>query len=115
MPASLDDILTSLKLNTAAINAQTQNNTILAGSTDFWNITSAKVIKASPGRIVRISLIAAGSAAGTIYDATSTTDTSRPIYSILTTSTGVTLVDLPCQYGIVIAPGTSQAVSGSFS
>jgi hypothetical protein len=115
MPASLDDILTTAKLLVSAINNQTTNDTLLAGAADFWNLTTDTVVKASAGRIMRISLIATGSATGTVYDATSTADTSRPIYTIANSATGVTLVDIPCQYGIVVAPGSGQTVSGSYS
>jgi len=115
MPASLDDILTTAKLLVSATNAQTTNDTILAGSTSFWKLTTPTIVKASPGRIMRISLIVTGSATGTVYDATSITDTTRPVYTIGNTATGVVLVDIPCQYGIVVAPGTGQTVSGSYS
>jgi hypothetical protein len=115
MPASLDDILTAAKNLVSAVNDQTANNTILAGATDFWKLTTATVVKASPGRIMRVSLIATGSATGTVYDAKSITDTTRPIYTIANSATGVTLVDIPCQYGIVVTPGTGQTVSGSYS
>ena len=115
MPSSLDDILSPLKNLVTATGADTQNNTILAGALDFWKLTTATVVKSSPGRIERISLIATGSATGTVYDAVSTTDTTRPIYTITNGATGIQIVDLPCQYGIVVAPGTGQTVSGSYS
>ena len=115
MPASLDDLLTAVKLLVGATNSQTQNTTLLAGALDFWNITSPTVIKPSAGRIVNISVIVAGSANGTVYDATSTSDTTRPIYSIAHANTGIQNVNLPCQYGIYIVPGTGQTLSGSYS
>jgi len=114
MPASLDDILTAAKNLVQVTNAQTANDTNLNGALDFWNLTSATVVKASAGRIVRISVLVAGSAVGTVYDATSITDTSRPLYKIAITQ-GIQIVNLPCQYGIVVVPGTGQTVSGSFS
>ena len=115
MPASLDDLLTAIKNLVSATSSQTQNETILAGALDFWNITSPTVVKASAGRLVNISVLVVGSANGTVYDATSTTDQSRPIYSIGHSAQGIQNVNLPCQYGIVVVPGTGQTLSGSYS
>jgi len=115
MPASLDDLLTAVKNLAQVTNSQTQNETYLAGSLDFWNLSSPTVVKASPGRITRISVLTTGSATGTVYDAVSTTDTTRPIYTISNGATGIQLVDMPCQYGIVVSPGSGQVLSGSYS
>ena len=107
-------ILNTLQSIVTAINGQTQTNTNLAGSSNFFNITTTTLIKSGQGRIVRISVIVAGSAVGHVYDTTSTTDTSRPLY-VIPMTVGVVLVDIPIGYGIVIAPGSGQTVSGSYS
>ena len=115
MPASVDDILTTLKSVVTAINTQTQANLNIAGAQDFFGVTSATYIKSGAGRIVRVSVVVVGSAVGTIYDATSVTDTSRPIYKVTFAATGIQVVDLPFQYGLLVVPGTGQTLAGSFS
>lgn len=115
MPASIDDILTTLKNIATALNTQVQNDTNLAGAQDFYNVTSATYIKNGPGRIVRISVVVTGSALGKIYDAVSISDLSRPIYPVTFAATGIQVVDLPFQYGLLVVPGTGQTLAGSFS
>src|ERR1700744_5811395 len=108
------DVLTTLKNIVTAVNNQTQTNINLAGAQDFFGLTSATVVKSTAGRIVRISIVAAGSSTGQVYDASATGVTTNPIYTIPMTA-GVVLVDIPTKYGIVVVPGTGQTISGSFS
>lgn len=112
--ASTGDILTTLKSIVTSINNQTQTNIILAGLTDFTALTSATVVKASAGRISRVSVIVAGSAVGHIYDASATGVTTAPIY-VIPMTVGVVDVNIPTTYGIVVVPGSGQTVSGSYS
>ena len=98
-----------------AISTQISNATNLAGAQDFYNVTSASYIKNGGGRIVNISVIVTGSAVGTIYDAATISDTTRPIYKITFAQTGIQVVNLPFQYGLLIVPGTGQKLAGSFS
>lgn len=115
MAVSNDDFLTTLKNIVTALNTQNQTSINVAGAQDFYNITSATLVKNSAGRLVNISVIVKGSANGTVYDASSQTDTSRPIYSISDAATGIQVVNLPVQYGLLIVPGIGQTVAGSFS
>lgn len=115
MAASTTDILTAVQQIVIALNNQTTNNTNIAGAQDFFNITAPTVIKSGAGRIVRVSVVIIGSGVGTVYDASSSTDLSRPIYKVTFAATGIQIVDLPVQYGIVIVPGTGQTLAGSFS
>jgi len=108
-------ILAAVQNIVTAINTQNQTNINLAGSQDFFNITSATLIKSGQGRIVRISVVVAGSAVGTVYDSAIVTDITRPIYKITFAATGIQIVDLPVQYGILVVPGTGQTLAGSFS
>lgn len=115
MPASIDDILTTLKSIATALNTQVQNDTNLAGAQDFYNVTSATYVKNGSGRIAIISVVVIGSAVGTVYDAVSVSDITRPIYKITFAATGIQVVDLPFQYGLLVVPGTGQTLAGSFS
>ena len=108
-------VLTTLQSIVTAINAQTTNDKNINGSQDFFNVTAATYIKSGVGRIVNISVMVAGSASGTVYDAQSVTDTARPIYVIGHAATGIQNVNLPVQYGILVVPGTGQTLAGSFS
>jgi len=107
--------LSALQNVVTALNSQVQNATYLAGTQDFFNLTSATLVKSGAGRIAKVSVIVVGSAAGTVYDATSVTDTSRPIYKVTFAATGIQIVDLPFQYGLLVVPGTGQTLAGSFS
>lgn len=107
-------ILATLQNIVTAINGQTQASINLAGAQDFYGLTAATVVKASAGRVVRISVIVAGSATGRVYDAAATGVTTNPIY-VIPMTVGVVDVNIPTQYGIVVVPGTGQTVSGSFS
>lgn len=115
MTVSTDVLLTTLKDIVTAINTQTQNATNLAGNQDFSNVTSATYIKSGAGRIARVSVVIVGSANGIIYDAASINDTSRAIYKVTFAATGIQVVDLPFQYGLLIIPGTGQTLAGSYS
>lgn len=106
--------LNALQNLVVAINTQSQNDLAIAGNQDFFNLTAATVVKASAGRIVRVSVIVAGSATGMVYDASSLTDTSKPLY-VIPMTVGVVEVSIPTAYGIVVSPGSGQTVSGSFS
>jgi len=111
---SLSDLLTAAKNIVTAINGLTTTLLQLNGTRNFTGLTAATVVSTSPGRLVQVSVIVAGSGTGTVYDATTTTDTSRPIYKIPQT-VGVVDANIPVSFGIVVAPGTGQTVSGGFS
>ncbi len=93
-----------------SINAETYANV----STTL-NITAATVIKASIGVINRVSVIVAGSTAGSVNDTTTTgaAATANEVFSIPNT-TGVYPVNFPCKKGIVVVPGTGQTIAVAF-
>jgi len=75
--------------------------------------TDATVVKNGRGVLYRISVLVAGSAAGTAYDDNTVTAPANAIASIPAT-VGIYEVVWPCSTGIVIVPGTGQTVSVSF-
>ena len=107
-------ILTTLQNIVTAINGWTQATLAIAGNQAFSGLTATASVATGAGRMVRLSVITAGSGAGVIYDATTLTDTSRPI-AIIPMTAGVTEVSIPYSFGLVVAPGSGQKVSGSFS
>lgn len=85
------------------------------GLTSVKNITAATVIKAGAGRICRVSVIVAGSAAGTVNDVL-TTGAAAVANQVATIPNAVANLDIqfPCATGIVVVPGTGQTLAVSF-
>lgn len=114
MSASLDTVVTNIQNLANAVFTASTNFVNVNGLQDFFNVTAATVVRTGAGRICRVSVVVAGSAAGSVYDANSTTDTSRKI-AVIPNTAGVIDVSLPVQYGVMIVPGTGMTVAGSFS
>jgi hypothetical protein len=112
--ASLSDLLTTAKNIASAINGVAQTYVAVQGAKIYQNITADLVVSRKPGRLATISVTTAGTTVGTIYDSAATTITTRPIYTIPNT-VGVVFVNLPVAYGVVVTPGTGQAVTVSYS
>lgn len=112
--ASLSDVLTVAKNIAQAVNALAQAYFNVQGAQNFAGLIAATVVKSSAGRIANISVIVAGSSDGAVYDSTSTGDTSKPLF-VIPMTVGVYVVNLPASFGVTIAPGTGQTISGSFS
>jgi hypothetical protein len=112
--ASLSDVLTVAKNIAQAINSLAQSYLNVQGAQNFTGLTAATVVKSAAGRIANISVIVGGSATGAVYDATATGVTSKPLF-VIPTTVGVYVVNLPASFGLTIAPGSGQTVSGSFS
>jgi hypothetical protein len=84
------------------------------GLSTSLNITAATVIKAAPGRLVRISVIVAG-AAGTANDCTTTgAAAAANEIAVIPAAVGPVPLDWPCLAGIVVVPGTGQTIAVSF-
>lgn len=112
--ASISDIFSSAQNIVKALSnigttfLQVQGNQVETG------ISAATVVSVRQGRLARISVVTAGSSAGVAYDAIATGITTSPIAAIPNT-VGIIDVNLPVDNGIVIAPGTGQVVTVSFS
>jgi hypothetical protein len=79
------------------------------------NITAATVVKATKGRAVRVSVVVAGSAAGTVNDNNLTTgNAAANTVAPLPTTVGTITLDWPCVTGIVVVPGTGQTIAISY-
>jgi hypothetical protein len=82
------------------------------GSTSYLNITAATVVKLTPGVAVTAVVVVAGSAAGAVYDATTTTGNSATNQvGVLPTTAGTVALNALCAAGIVVAPGTGQTIA----
>jgi hypothetical protein len=114
--ASTSDILTTLKNIVTALATAAQNYLNVQGATNKAAITAPTVVKNSPGRVCSVSVIVGGAGTGFIYDATSLTDTTKPLY-IIPDTVGLEpyVVNLPASFGIVVVPGSGQKITVSYS
>ena len=113
MPASIDDIFNGLKDIAKALNLNVQTSLQIAGLANAANISTATLVKAGPGRLAVVSVLVAG-AVGKIYDAASASATTNPVF-VIPAAVGVTVVNIPLAYGLVVAPGAGQTVTVSYS
>ena len=85
---------------------------------DVLNITAATVVKATAGRLVRVSIITTGSTAGGCYDVATTgaAATANQVLVIPASTAAGTVynMDFPMATGIVCTPGTSGVLAVSF-
>jgi hypothetical protein len=116
MSASPSDILTAIKNIVTALNNAAQTYLDINGLTVLTHITAPTVLKTSAGRVVNVSVTTAGSATGFIYDSKQLGITTNPLYVIPdTVATEPYQVNMPAKNGILVVPGTGQAVSVSYS
>ena len=111
---SPSDILTTLKNTVTALNDASQAYLNVNGQQNLSGITNDTVVKSTPGRVVVVSVIVGADTTGMIYDATTIVDISRPLF-VIPSVVGVTLVNIPTLYGIVVAPGAGQIITVSYS
>jgi hypothetical protein len=79
------------------------------------NITSATVLKAIPGTILLVSVVVAGSAAGTVNDCATTGAAAAANQTATIPATlGVYQLGIQHGLGIVIVPGTGQTLAASY-
>jgi hypothetical protein len=93
-----------------------QGNTLVGkGLSTALNLTGAgSTVKATPGRVAKVSVIVAGSTVGTINDALiGAAAAPNEVYAIPNT-VGVYDVDWPCLTAISVTPGTGQTVALSY-
>jgi hypothetical protein len=80
------------------------------------NITTATVIKASAGRLIKISVNVAGSAAGSASDSATVAGVAAGnLVAVIPNTVGVYSLSWPCKNGIVVTPGTGQTISVAYS
>lgn len=88
---------------------------VFQGLSATLNLTTATVVKPAPGRVQRVTVLVAGSAAGAVYDSAlpSGNGASNQVASIPNV-VGSYLIDFPCAQGICVAPGTGQTLAVSY-
>jgi hypothetical protein len=116
--ASTSDVLSAIKNIVLALATAAQNYLNVQGATNAAAISVPTVVKASAGRIASVSIIVAGSGTGFIYDGTTLTATTKPLWVIpeAAKSNGEPyVVNFPASFGLLVVPGTGQTVSVSYS
>lgn len=112
--ASISDILSSSQNIVKALSNLGTTLLRVQGNQVDTAISAPKVVSSEQGRLVRISVTTAGSAAGIAYDATAVGITTSPVV-VIPNTLGIIDVNMPVDNGIVISPGTGQVVTVSYS
>jgi hypothetical protein len=114
--ASLDDILTTQKNGVQGINSLDSTTRNLAGAVNSGTITASTYLKTQYGWVGKVSVIVAGSAAGTIYDTSSVANASTSNrLAIIPNTVGIYPINMPVNTGIVVTPGTGMVLAMSYS
>jgi len=98
-------------------NPTIQNGAVLTaqGQKTFFNITAATLVKAGAGRVAKVSVVVAGSGAGSINDAaTIGTAAAANEIAVIPATVGIINIDFPVSNGIVLTPGTGQTLAISY-
>lgn len=87
------------------------------GDKGYLGITGAgQLVKTGAGVLCKVSVIVAGSAAGTLNDvATVGGAAAANQFGTIPNTVGTYEFDWPCATGIVVVPGTGQTVAVSYS
>lgn len=112
--SSLTDIMTTVQNLVRAISNISLTYQTVQGVQVLNAVSTATLVSTGQGRLVRVSVITAGTTVGTAYDATRALATTDPILTI-PNEVGVIEVNSPTNNGIVISPGTGQVVTVIYS
>ena len=114
--ANLDDILTATKNAVVALNTINSSINYFSGKLTSSTSSSSSVIVTGTGVLVSISVVTAGTTAGSVNDAntTSSVSTANTLVSIPTTI-GVFACGQHFSKGLVIVPGTGQYINVTYS
>jgi hypothetical protein len=116
MAAGLDDILTTQKNGVVGINGLNQTMRRAQGSNTSSTVTAQALVISGKGYLVNFSVIVAGSAAGTINNASTTAlAAAANVLCATPTTIGVYPCGLVFTNGLVITPGTGQSINVTYS
>lgn len=113
--ASLDDILSAQKNGVVALSNIQQATLRGQGSATSATVTGTTIVLNGRGYLSRFSVTVAGSAAGTINNASSTvTPAADNVLCVVPTTVGVHEAGLVFTNGLTIVPGTGQSVNVTY-
>jgi hypothetical protein len=93
--------------NTAAMNPY-------AATVGYPALTANTVLRTAAAKVVKVSVITAGTA-GAIFDAASTGGTANRQIAAIPATVGVYELNWPCASGVVVNPGTGQTIAISLA
>jgi hypothetical protein len=114
--ASLDDIATIQKNGVIAVNSLNQTLSRIYGSNTSATASSNTIVFTGAGRLINVSVTAAGTTTGAIHNCIAVSDasTSNKLASI-TNTIGVFPMNLVFTAGLVIIVGTGQQLNVTYS
>lgn len=98
-------------------NPTIQNGAVVTaqGTKTFLNITANTLVKTGTGRVAKVSVLVAGSGAGSVHDsATVLAAATANELAVVPATVGVYNIDIPVSNGIVLKPGTGQTLVISY-
>lgn len=114
--ATFDDLAAIAQNLVIAINGLSKNYSDHEGQASLENVTAATLVKTGRGRVARICVTTAGTTAGGVYDAQSTSlAVAATLLASIPNTVGVLTLLLPVENGLVVTPGSGQVVSVSYS
>jgi hypothetical protein len=121
--ANTDDLVTVQKNGVLAVNALTEAlanfRTFyeqVQGTQTYLGLSNDSLLSKSSGRLATILVTTAGSAAGTIHDASTVGSAGAAnIIGVIPMSAGLVYVGFPFTNGLVVKPGTGQVLSLCYS
>lgn len=94
---------------------QVQQYPPASGRSSRLFINGTTVVKAVPGTVIQLNVLAAGSGTGTVNDcATTAAVATANEIAVIPETVGPLLLNFPCLVGITITPGTGQELSVSY-
>jgi hypothetical protein len=113
--ASLADILTTQKNGVVALSNTGLALTRAQGNATSQTVTADTLVIGKAGYLVNVCVVVAGSAAGSIYNASSVAGAAagNKLFSIPATA-GVYPLGQVFNAGLVISPGTGQSINVTY-
>lgn len=114
----MNDLLTAAKNIVSAINDQSRQTLMLAGAQVAEGLasTTGGMVLTGSGRLVNISVVAAGSGAGEVHDTNVATNmTGSNFLCVIPAAVGIYVINMPFNLGIGVKTGTGQVISISYS
>jgi hypothetical protein len=87
---------------------------VASGTQSFLNITAPTLVKTTGGRIMKISVLVAGTADGAVYDQDVITPDDTKKIANIPMGADLYTADFPCQKGILVVPPTGATIAVSF-
>jgi hypothetical protein len=116
MTASLSDILTTQKNGVIALNNISASNLRGQGTQTSATVTASTLVISGSGYLVNYAVVVAGSATGTINNASTTALAAAGNVLCATPATvGVYQTGQFFNAGLVIVPGTGQSINVTYS